>query len=268
MEEDRVNILMAEVHCNEKVASGTWHMALEATSDFDVAKISPGQFICLQPLSADSVMARPFSVYKVKPEWRTFHIYYRVVGKNTLLMSRLTEGKIIKFWGPLGNRRVIDYHRYAQVWLVGGGIGIAPLLFFERVISESEQSVAKIFYGCKTKSEMITTLDSYPTELIELVTEDGYLPQKGLVTDMFAERMKYKPGRILVITCGPNPMMKRVAEICEQNKVDCYVILEKVMACGIGVCLGCSIKTTKGMKRICHDGPIFKAEEVIWNELG
>lgn len=268
MGESKVNILMAEVRCNEKVANGTWHIALEPTSDFDVGKISPGQFICLQPLSADSVMAKPFSVYKVNPEWRTFHIYYRVVGKNTLLMSRLTDGKIIKFWGPLGNRRVIDYHRYTQVWLVGGGIGIAPLLFFEKMISESEQSVAKVFYGCKTTNEVITALDLYPTEPMELVTEDGYLPQKGLVTDVFAERMKYGPGRILVITCGPNRMMQKVSEICQQYNTECLVILEKIMACGIGVCLGCSIKTTKGMKRVCHDGPIFKAEEVIWNELG
>jgi dihydroorotate dehydrogenase electron transfer subunit len=167
----------------------------------------------------------------------------------------------------LGRSGIINPAPYDEVWLVGGGIGIAPLLFFEKVITEYQDHRARVFYGGKDINEMMN-LDLVTLEPVEIATENGTVGFKGFITDLFSEKIIERSGKILVITCGPNPMMKKVAEICEQNEVDCYVILEKVMACGIGVCLGCSIKTTQGLKRICHDGPIFNAREVIWNELG
>ena len=267
MEEAKINVLTAEIVKNEQITKDTWQMTLDPGFDFDVTNISPGQFVCLQPLASDSVMARPFSVSMISTFNCTFDILYRTVGKNTLQMRQLVKGQSIKFRGPLGNSEIIDPSPYEEVWLIGGGIGIAPLLFFEKVITEYQDHRARVFYGGKDINEMMN-LDLITPEPVEIATEDGTLGFKGFITDLFSERIIMRLGKILVITCGPSPMMKKVAEICEQNNVDCYVILEKIMACGICVCLGCSIKTTQGMKRICHDGPIFNAKEVIWNELG
>ncbi|MBN1325681.1 dihydroorotate dehydrogenase electron transfer subunit [Candidatus Falkowbacteria bacterium] len=267
MEENKVIVLPAEIIKNEQVAKNTWQMTLYPRFDFDVTNTSPGQFVCLEPLASDSVMARPFSISMISTSKSTFKIIYRVVGKNTLLMSKLKNGQTIKLWGPLGNSEIIDSRLYDEVWLIGGGIGIAPLLFFEKVISEYQEHIARVFYGVKDVLEMIP-LKVYTPEEVQIATEDGLINFHGLITDLFAQKIISKPAKLLVITCGPNRMMQKVSEICQQYNTECLAILEQVMACGIGVCLGCSIKTTKGMKRVCHDGPIFKAEEVIWNELG
>lgn len=267
MEENKVQVLMAEIVTNVQIAKNTWHMILDPGSDFDVTNTSPGQFVCLAPLASDSVMARPFSISMISTSRGTFKIIYNVVGKNTWLMSQLKKGQTIKFWGPLGNNEIIDSRLYDEAWLVGGGIGIAPLLFFEKVISEYQEHIARVFYGTKDILEMIP-IEVYTPEEVQIATENGSTNFQGQITDLLAQKIISKPAKLLVITCGPNRMMQKVSEICQQYNTECLVILEKVMACGIGVCLGCSIKTTKGMKRVCHDGPIFKAEEVIWNELG
>lgn len=263
---DKINVLTAKVIKNAPITKDIWLLTLDPGPDFDVTKLSPGQFVCLA-LETDSVMARPFSISTISTFNETFDILYRIVGKNTEQMRRLVKGQNIKFWGPLGKAEIIDPTHYDEVWLVGGGIGIAPLLFFEKVISEYQGHSTRVFYGGRNINEMMN-LDLVTPEPVEIATEDGSVGFKGFITDLFSKKIIKRTEKILVIACGPNPMMKKMAEICEQYKVDCYVILEKIMACGIGVCLGCSIKTTKGMKRVCHDGPIFDAEEVIWNELG
>ena len=267
MKRNKIKVLLAEVAKNEKVAKDIWQLTLDPGPDSIVTEMSPGQFVCLAPLSSDSVMARPLSVSMISTSNGTFKILHKVVGKNTLLMSQLPKGQKVKFWGPLGKSEIINPDHYEEVWLIGGGIGIAPLLFFERVLSDFQGATARVFYGNRIKDEIIK-LNLYTHKKVEIATEDGSVGYKGLITDLFAKKVKYRSKeKRLVITCGPDRMMQKVAEICQQAKLDCYVILEKVMACGMGVCLGCSIKTTSGMKKICHDGPIFKAEEVIWDEL-
>jgi len=267
MAENPIHVCQAKIVSNEQIAKDTWELFLEP-SDFDVTQILPGQFICLQPLNSQSAMARPFSISMVRTFKGIFSIWYKVVGENTRLLSQLPEGQQIKFWGPLGNGFIPEPNFYDEVWLVGGGIGIAPLCFFKKGITEYQEGIAKVFYGAKSKDELIDLqLDE---DELTIATDDGSAGYHGLVTGLFFDKAKeYKDKKILVITCGPNKMMEQISSLCGLLKFDCYVILERIMACGIGACLGCSIKMKSGeMKRICHDGPVFKAEEVDWNALG
>jgi len=265
MTEKKIDVNWAGVVSNQRLAKDIWEIVLDA-GEVEVIDFNPGQFVCLEPLEKSSAMARPFSISRINALDNYFSLIYKVVGLNTKLLSLLSKGAKIKFWGPLGNG-LLPPLIYAENWLIGGGLGIAPLRFFERLISGNPDRIAKVFYGAKSKDDIIQ-LGWRKEELLEVATEDGSVGYHGLVTDLLNQKiLESHFQEILVITCGPKPMMKQVAELCTASKIDCYVILERIMACGIGACLGCSIKTTKGMKRVCHDGPVFKAEEVIWDEI-
>lgn len=266
MDESKITVCQATVVSNEPVAENTWKLVLAPEDHFEVTKCSPGQFVCLEPLAKSSTMSRPFSISIISTSRGTFSIMYKVVGENTKLMCQLKEGQKIKLWGPLGSNEVIEISDYDEVWLVGGGIGIAPLRLFDKVITEYQDGKVKVFYGNVTKTDIVD-LNLYTDELLEISTDDGTAGYHGLITDLLAQKLlELKTGKILVLACGPNAMMQKTVELCQQVDIDCYVILEQIMACGIGSCLGCSIKTKSGMKRVCHDGPIFNAKEVIWDE--
>jgi dihydroorotate dehydrogenase electron transfer subunit len=267
MEENRITVCQAEVVSNAQKAKDIWELKLDPGDDFDVTAIMPGQFVCLAPLDPSSTMARPFSVATISVSRNTFSLLYKAAGKNTELMTKLPQGEKVKFWGPLGQGFLPDSTTYDEVWLVGGGIGVAPLIYYEKAISELQGGIARVFYGNRTREEIIP-LDLYTQEPLALTTDDGSEGHKGFVTDILADFVKAAMGqKILVITCGPNIMMAKVAEICQQADIECYVILETIMACGLNNCKGCTIKTTAGMKSVCHDGPVFLAKEVIWDEL-
>ncbi|MCX6745045.1 MAG: dihydroorotate dehydrogenase electron transfer subunit [Candidatus Parcubacteria bacterium] len=269
MEQEKTQVCEAVVVSNKPKAKDIWELKLDPGDDFDVTAFLPGQFVCLAPLDSSSTMARPFSIANISTSNGTFFVLYKVIGKNTELMTKLASGDKVKFWGPLGQGFLpcsSPDPDYDEVWLVGGGIGIAPLIFFEKVMTEYQDRLVRVFYGNKTKDEIIP-LDLYTQEPLTITTDDGSAGYKGFVSDVFASFIQAaKNEKILVITCGPNVMMAKVAELCEQAGIECQVILETVMACGLGVCLGCSIKTASGMKRICHDGPVFPAKEV-WDVL-
>gem|GEM_PF-90534 len=266
MEQEKILVCQAEVLSNEQKAKGIWEIKLNPDDNFD-GIVMPGQFVCLAPLDSKSVMARPFSIANISIHLNNFTILYRVVGENTELMTKLQAGEKVKFWGPLGQGFLLNSQTYNEVWLVGGGIGIAPLIYFEKVVSELQGGVARVFYGGKTLEEVIP-LELHTLEPLNLATDNGTAGFKGLVTDLLGSFIKAAQGeKILVVTCGPNVMMRKAAELCQQVGIDCYVVLEAVMACGLNNCKGCSIKTTSGMKSVCHDGPVFLAKEVIWDEL-
>jgi dihydroorotate dehydrogenase electron transfer subunit len=265
---NKIKILSATVVGNKLQTGNIWQLILDPGNNFNVTEILPGQFVCFEPLDPDSVMARPFSVAMYDVEKNTFFVLYKVVGKNTQAMTQLKVGDNVKFWGPLGQGFDADFCNYDEVWLVGGGIGVAPLLLFEKIISEEQKSLVRIFYG-NTSVKDTLSLNIYSQLRPELATDDGSLGYHGFITNLLEAFLKaVKAQKILIITCGPNVMMQKVVQICQQANLPCYVILERIMACGINSCKGCSIKTISGMKRVCHDGPVFPAEEVIWDEIG
>ncbi|OGY41670.1 MAG: hypothetical protein A2Y67_03905 [Candidatus Buchananbacteria bacterium RBG_13_39_9] len=268
MAKDTIQIGECTVVLNQQKAQGIWEMELKAPLYLsDVSAFMPGQFVCLVPLDPASVMARPFSISKISVFSGSFTLLYKLVGKNTELMTKLIPGDKVYFWGPLGQGFLPKSSTYDEIWLVGGGIGIAPFVFYNEVMSKLPESIVRVFYGNRTQAEIIP-LDLYSKEPVVITTDDGSAGYKGPVTDVVANFMKAAMGdKILVITCGPNIMMSKVAEICQQAGIECYVILETIMACGLNSCKGCTINTESGIKSVCHDGPVFPAKEVHWNEL-
>jgi dihydroorotate dehydrogenase electron transfer subunit len=128
--DSKITVCQAEVALNEQVAKDTWRIKLKPEGTFSWEEVIPGKFVCLAPLNADSSMARPFSIFDTSISRGTFSLLYRTVGKNTALLTTLSVGSGIKVWGPLGNNFNPDYSAFNEIWLVGGGIGIAPLNFF------------------------------------------------------------------------------------------------------------------------------------------
>jgi dihydroorotate dehydrogenase electron transfer subunit len=258
MGDQGIFVWQARVLANVPIVEETFEIVLTCpcTADFHL-----GQFLCLEPLDPQSVMARPFSFYAKNQPKGQIRLLYRVAGKNTNRLSQKQPGQEIKAWGPLGraisSAKLIDYDK---VYLVGGGIGIAALCQWQHALKYLEIP-HEVYYGNKTLGQAVTVLDFIGKVPIHLATDDGTGGYHGLVTQLFAEQA-ISNGKTLVLTCGPKPMMRLVAEISRAKGMECWVSLERIMACGLGACLGCSIETSLGMQRICCEGPIFRAEEV------
>jgi dihydroorotate dehydrogenase electron transfer subunit len=263
MDEKQVHVWQASVLENRQKAQGIFELILSCPCA-DEFKL--GQFLCLKALHPESVMSRPFSLYARNLPKGTISILYRVVGKNTALMRELKPGEKIEATGPLGRViKIPELLDYKKFYLVGGGIGLAALCRWQNEL-QILGTDHEIFYGNKTQAEAVRSLELIGKVPIHLATDDGSDGYHGLVTDLFEQRLVAAEAT-LVLTCGPKVMMQRVAEICAEKKVDCWVMLETTMACGLDNCKGCSIKTKSGQKSVCKDGPVFDAKEVIWNEL-
>ena len=163
-----IQTCQAEVISNELVAKDTWDLKLKPVEEFPWEQVYPGKFVCLAPLDPGSIMTRPFSIAEINNLRDSFSLLFKVVGKNTATMAKLVSGSKIRIWGPLGSDLNLDYTDYNETWLVGGGIGIAPLKFFERYISGFLCRTTRVFYGSKTKAEIIP-LELYSKEPMGLL---------------------------------------------------------------------------------------------------
>ncbi|MEG0497030.1 MAG: dihydroorotate dehydrogenase electron transfer subunit [Carnobacterium sp.] len=212
--------------------------------------IKPGQFYMIRGWEAtDPFLPRPLSVAGVEDNLLTF--LYEIKGKGTHLISKLKPEDTLDVLGPLGNGFTLENNK--RIALISGGIGIAPMLY----LLEELNGEIDFYAGFRS--------DVYWTEKIEeqasnvfLSTEDGRFGHKGFCTDQF-DPYKYD----LVFTCGPVPMMKKVLSLCE-GIVPVQVSMESRMACGIGACLGCTVETSSGLKRVCKEGPVFEGKEVLF----
>jgi len=218
----------------------------------------PGQF-CQLKLSYQSypVLPRPFSIYKA--EGSKFSFLIKIVGNSTQKLSKKQEGDQISVLGPLGKGFQLVQEK--QILLVSGGIGYAPLHFLKQKLVRHNHKVI-FLHGCKDK------FDVFNQECINY-TEDGSVGEMGLVTTGI-EKLLQENEIDLIYACGPNPMLKKVSEICLANEVELQVSLETMMACGMGVCCGCVIKFRENneiiFKKACKDGPVFNGKKVIWDD--
>lgn len=212
---------------------------------------APGQFYMLKSWDLEPVLARPISINNIDENSITF--LYQVKGKGTELLSRLRDGESIKLLGPLGNG--FDTEKInGRVGIVSGGIGIAPLLYTAKRLNAKS---IDLFAGFRDRDYMLDEFKE-AVDNIYIATEDGSKGHKGYITDIF------KPENYdIVLCCGPEIMMKKVARMCMEANTDVYVSLESHMACGMGACLVCTCKTKYGNKRVCKEGPVFKGEDVF-----
>lgn len=250
----------AVVYEQRELAAGIYDMWIET----DLGKeAKPGQFVAVYPKDASTLLPRPISICEIDEDkkHRMIRIVYRVAGKGTTEFSRYRAGDKLQLLGCLGNGFPMEKARGKRVFLIGGGIGVPPLLQLAKKINGQKE----IVLGYRDKAVFLSDeLGQYGD--VSIATEDGSVGTKGNVID--AIRANRLTGDI-IYACGPMPMLRAVKKYAEENQIDAYISLEERMACGVGACLGCVCKTTKidhhshvKNARICTDGPVFEAREV------
>jgi len=255
-------IFTALISDNKRITSNHYLLTLHPLQR--IIKPQAGQFFmvslgdCLDPL-----LRRPFSLYR----WfgGDFQILYRVVGKGTEILSRKRGGERIDILGPLGRGFPVDELKKERIILVAGGLGIAPIF----ALAEDVKKRAPILFYGAVSSDTLLCQDEIRSMGIKtfISTEDGTIGRKGVITDLLIEyldRTSSFEDNPVIYSCGPVPMLKRVSDIIRRYRLQGFVSTEEKMACGIGACLGCIIKTKDGYRRVCKDGPVFLAEEIIW----
>lgn len=236
----------SKVLSNTQIADDIYVLEVERKN----APAAAGQFFMLKCWDKELTLMRPISVFKA--EENTLHFMYRVIGQGTRKFIELKAGDAIQLLGALGTGYPIDQF-HGRVAVLGGGVGIPPLCETAKELQANGVAV-DAFLGYRDKLFAVEEFEPY-CDNIFVSTEIGEEGYKGFITDLL------KPEQYdAVITCGPEIMMKKVAAACAEKNIPCWCSMERRMACGIGACLGCSIRTKNGMKRACKDGPVFPAE--------
>ena len=232
---------------------------------------APGQFVMLRPMSTHAPLwRRPYSVLRANPDKGVFSILYSKQSAFTELLSMKPIGSTVQTLGPLGSYfqpvRTVGRHI-----LVAGGVGAPPLCFFAARLAPTLQADEQllILVGAR-RADLLVGTDEFRAlgAEVRIATDDGSRGHRGYVTDLLACALN-EPVESAVYACGPNRMLRVVAELCRARGVPCQISLDAPMPCGAGVCLGCAVKTNTPdggvwYKRACVEGPVFWAEEVVW----
>jgi dihydroorotate dehydrogenase electron transfer subunit len=232
-------------------------------------RAKPGNFVHIKVSPTQyPLLRRAFSVHSVDKKRKTFEILFKVVGKGTEILSKSSPGDTLDLLGPIGNNFSLP-KKEKTVMLVAGGMGIAPLWFlFANLVKKIDKEKLIFFLGAKTNDELLyyEKLKQVGADLM-VTTDDGSFGIKGLVTEVFLkeiQRRKNEPRKLEVYSCGPSEMLKKMSEISKRYGFSCQISLEGHMACGVGACWGCAVKLEDGgYKRVCIDGPVFDAKEVV-----
>lgn len=260
--------ICAKVISNKKVALHYYKMTLGLGSLSRVIKA--GHFFNVKCGSGPAVfLRRPFSVHRIKPGGN-IEILYEVIGEATTLLSRKKKGEYLDIIGPLGTEFPINSaaRNPQSAILVAGGMGVAPLVALAEGLSKTKVRGLKVaIIGARTKDGILCGKDfkNLGFEVI-IATEDGSKGKKALATTLLKDALSSAKDKkhATIYTCGPNPMLKEIAKIAGRNKVDAFGSFEEHMACGVGNCYGCAIKTKQGYRRVCNDGPVFDLKEIAW----
>ncbi len=247
------------VTSREELTSGIYSMWLKAK---DMAlEAQAGQFLSVYCKDGSRLLPRPISLCEIDKGKGLLRIVYRVAGKGTAELSELQAGDRVSVLGPLGNGFPLKKAEGRTVFLIGGGIGIPPMVETAKQLHAEK----KIIVGYRDKNLFLTEEleragDTY------ISTEDGSKGTKGTVLD--AVRLEGLKGDI-IFACGPTPMLRAIKAYAAEHEMECYLSLEERMACGIGACLACVCQSRDvdshshiHNKRICKDGPVFEASEV------
>lgn len=255
----------AEIIKSEELASGIIRLTLK--SEYISETALPGQFVNVRCCgNTEKLLRRPISVSDADLNSGTFDIVFMVKGEGTRYLADRKTGDFIDLLGPLGKPFMISGGN-ERILLVGGGIGVFPLLFLAKQCKEAHKN-SLLGFRSREVSVLIEEFKNC-SSTIGLCSDDGSLGTKGFVTALAEDELK-KGKWDIIYACGPEQMLKKVAKLAEQNGTRCQLSLEQRMGCGIGACLVCSCKikasTEKGWHyaRVCKDGPVFWSDEVIW----
>ena len=226
----------------------------------ELLPIKPGQFVQVSIHTPGVFLRRPISVNFVDYATNTLDLLIRRAGRGTNVLCDTPVGAELNILYPLGNGFSTEgCSEDGRLLLIGGGVGVAPLLYLGKVLKESGMN-PEFLLGARTESDLLQleAFKAYGT--VHISTEDGSLSEKGFVT--LHSVLNDKIAKIFC--CGPSPMMKAVARIAREKKVDCEVSLENMMACGLGACLCCVENTVKGNVCVCTEGPVFNINMLNW----
>ena len=244
--------------------SVTWWMVLEAGKLVSEHGLRGGQFLHVK-CGDGQLLRRPISVAITgwdEPK-DLVTLIFEVRGEGTKWLSRRKVGDQLDVLGPLGNG--FDVSKKGRYLLVGGGIGVPPLIEYGE--STKWSSVAVLGFRTKTKAfPAVTSRFEENCEQTCLCTDDGTLGRHGFVDGQVRDILEKDHNFTAILACGPKPMLKSVAKVAAEFGVSCQVSMEERMGCGVGACLVCAVPMKDGtMKHVCKDGPVFNAEEVDWD---
>ncbi len=248
----------AVVVSQEKLTDGVYSLVLQAPM---AKNACPGQFVAVFPKDKSHLLGRPISICDADAEKETLRLVYRVAGNGTAEFSALQPGEEVAILGILGNGYVFSLFEGKKIIIIGGGIGIPPMLMTAKKYEGEKVAVLGYNGGdLFLKEEFDKLCSTY------VATMDGSAGTKGTVIDAIKEAGITGD---VILACGPMPMLRAVKEYAKENNMEAFISLEERMACGVGACLGCVTKTTEvhhhthvENARICLDGPVFNAEDV------
>ena len=260
----KIFIGSGEVLENRCLAKNTFLLTMKCPEV--ASQALPGSFIKLRawPNEDLPLLDRPLSIHRVCQQ--NVQILYRVVGAGTALISQAAVGQSLKVSGPLGHSLASVIPNPIPLYLVGGGIGLAPLALAMDWIQPAD---SQLFYGERSGESQVQQdwLATWAGNFIA-TTEDGSgYGQKGLVVNPLSMALKKEP--MAVFACGPLPMLRAVSQLAAEFKVPAWVSLEAGMACGFGICLTCSLPLKGGGRfRVCQEGPVMDGTTIDWEKLG
>ena len=236
------------------------HVLIKLTDHQPLPEMLPGQFVEVRVDGSPSTfLRRPISIHFVDKARNELWLMVAMIGDGTRQMGRLQAGDTLNCVLPLGNAFTMPAAKDEKVLLVGGGVGVAPMLYLGSTLHA--QGIQPTFLlGGRTAQDLLE-LDLFNRYgRVCVTTEDGSMGEKGFVTNHSVLNEHFDR----ICTCGPTPMMKAVAHYAKEHDITCEVSLENLMACGLGACLCCVEKTTEGNLCVCKEGPVFRKEEIIW----
>ena len=259
-----VNI-KAKLISKEQLKPDIFKYSVKADEITSVAK--PGQFIEIRVNNdIEPFLRRPISIYNMKKEEGILEFIFQVKGKGTKILSERREGEEIDIVGPLGYGP-FKYSNYENIAVIGGGIGVFPLYELSKNAKKENKNV-NIYLGFRNKDLVVLEKEfKEVSDKLVITTDDGSYAEKGFAIDFMKKDIEEKKVDC-IFACGPLPMLKAVREYAIENNIPCQISLEEKMACGLGVCLGCAVKTTKSSKEnpeywhVCKAGPVFQAKDV------
>jgi dihydroorotate dehydrogenase electron transfer subunit len=244
----------------EQIGPGIFSMWLKTGQIAGSA--APGQFVSLYLRNGSKLLPRPISICEIDRENQSLRLVYRVTGKGTGTeeLSRLHAGISLEVMGPLGNGFPLEEAQGKKVFLMGGGIGIPPML----QVAKELKAETQVILGYR--DELFLNKEFAPYGSVYLATEDGSAGSRGNVMDAIRENSLEAD---VIFACGPKPMLCAIGQYAQEKGIQCWISMEERMACGIGACLGCVCQSTEvddhshvHNKRVCKDGPVFRSTEV------
>ena len=237
------------------------YVLIKLTDVQTLPEMLPGQFVEVRvDGSSSTFLRRPISIHYIDKVNNQLWLLVATVGEGTRWMASLHAGDRLNCVLPLGHGFTMPRQTDEKFLLVGGGVGVAPLLYLGAEIRRMGGEPTFLL-GARSAKDLLMLDEFRKYGQVYVTTEDGSAGEKGFVTGhsiLSQERFSH------IASCGPTPMMKAVARYAHQEDIDCEVSLENLMACGLGACLCCVEKTTEGNLCVCKDGPVFNIKKLLW----